>query len=262
MDSQSVDWSELTDDALTRDFRVFQRRKGHRFSLDDLLTAWVAGTRLPTARRILDLGSGIGSVALVLAWALPESTLTTIEAHFPSFLIQKLNIERNRLAHRIQPVCADLRDRNLLRSLGNAYELITCTPPYYPPSACLHSPDPQRAHARVELRGGIEAYLEAASLMLAPKGIVVISAHATQRQRLLQSAKPLDLWPEDELVVIPREGKAPLFSVWTLSRVSSEAHSRSIFVARSSSGERSEDYVKLMAWLGLHPGALPRGRAR
>jgi len=30
---------DVTSDAITRDFRIFQRRRGHRFSLDDLATA-------------------------------------------------------------------------------------------------------------------------------------------------------------------------------------------------------------------------------
>ncbi|MEO5969652.1 MAG: hypothetical protein ABIQ95_06965, partial [Bdellovibrionia bacterium] len=49
-------------DALSGHFRVFQLKKGHRYSTDDVLTAWYGTTWCPSASKALDLGSGIGSV--------------------------------------------------------------------------------------------------------------------------------------------------------------------------------------------------------
>jgi len=63
----------LTDDLLTRTCASTKRQKGHRFSSDDIVTAYVAYRERPTARRVLDLGSGLGSVLLHLAWKLPEA---------------------------------------------------------------------------------------------------------------------------------------------------------------------------------------------
>jgi len=76
---------ELTDDALTRDFRILQRAKGHRYSSDDLATAFVAYHARPSATRVLDLGCGIGSVLLFLAWKLPGASLVCGEAQAISF---------------------------------------------------------------------------------------------------------------------------------------------------------------------------------
>src|SRR5256885_16975284 len=55
-------------DAISGHFRLFQLQKGHRFSTDDVLTAWYGTTWCPTARTVLDLGSGIGTVAMIAAW--------------------------------------------------------------------------------------------------------------------------------------------------------------------------------------------------
>src|SRR3954447_20507577 len=46
-------------------FRIFQYEGGHRFSTDDVLTAWYGTQWAPRVARAADLGSGIGSVALV-----------------------------------------------------------------------------------------------------------------------------------------------------------------------------------------------------
>jgi hypothetical protein len=49
--------NDVTLDTLAGDWRIFQLRTGHRFSADDLLTAWAAVRAKPEALRLLDLGS-------------------------------------------------------------------------------------------------------------------------------------------------------------------------------------------------------------
>ena len=46
-------------DAISGHFRLFQLRRGHRFSTDDLLVAWYGTSWCPSAHTVLDLGSGI-----------------------------------------------------------------------------------------------------------------------------------------------------------------------------------------------------------
>ena len=47
-------------DAISGHFRIFQLENGHRFSTDDVLTAWYGTSWCPSARTVLDLGSGAG----------------------------------------------------------------------------------------------------------------------------------------------------------------------------------------------------------
>ena len=65
-------------DAISGYFRLFQLEKGHRFSTDDVLTAWYATSWCPLAERVLDLGSGIGSVGMIAAWRLPGAKFVTL----------------------------------------------------------------------------------------------------------------------------------------------------------------------------------------
>src|SRR5262249_36290414 len=57
-------------DHLAGEWKIFQLKGGHRFSADDVLTAWIASRARPDALRILDLGSGIGSVGLLTLFRL------------------------------------------------------------------------------------------------------------------------------------------------------------------------------------------------
>src|SRR5581483_9434041 len=60
---------------LAGDWRILQRVDGHRWSLDDLVTAWRAAETVAATppARFADLGCGIGSVLMLLAWRFPAA---------------------------------------------------------------------------------------------------------------------------------------------------------------------------------------------
>ena len=173
----------LTDDLLTRDYRVFQRAKGHRFSSDDVATAYVAWHAAKSSRRVIDLGCGLGSVLLHLAWKLPEATLVGVEAQAISFELLRRNVERNLLLDRVTVHHGDLRDEPILAAAGEAFDLVTGTPPYFPPDTAVDAMDEQRAYARIEYRGGVEDYLSAGGRLLAPEGVMVLCGDPLARAR-------------------------------------------------------------------------------
>lgn len=67
-------------DAISGHFRLYQLKQGHRFSTDDILAAWYGTSWCPSAARVLDLGSGIGTVGMIAAWRLPNASFVTVEA--------------------------------------------------------------------------------------------------------------------------------------------------------------------------------------
>lgn len=238
---------ELTDDALTGDLRVFQRRRGHRFSLDDLLVAGVALETRARAASVLDLGSGIGSVPLMIAAINKEAPIQCVEAQEVSFALLKKNIARNRLEHRVEALHADFR----LMDLGERrFELITGTPPYFKPGEATLPPDSQKAHARFELRGGVEEYLETAAGYLERGGAIVVCAPSSRERGALERANELGLSPQRIVEAIPREGRPALFSVFVFERAERTVR-RERFVARTAEGRTSQAYLALRARFGL-----------
>ena len=242
-----METDEITDDAVAGPLRVFQRRGGHRYSLDDTLVAWVAARARPDATRVLDLGCGIGSVLLMLAYKLPRARLLGIEALDMSFQLALRNVARNALGERVQVAFGDLRDTHVVDDAraGQVFDLVTGTPPYQPPGTATPSPDPQRAHARMELRGGVEDYLRAASRVLAPGGLVVVCGDARTPERVERTSRELGLVPVQQLDVVPRATDASaLFTVWSLEHAAANATPAGraeIFLARDVSGARTED---------------------
>lgn len=240
----------LTDDRLTRDVRVYQRLKGHRFSADDVVTAFVAHAARPAAQRVLDLGCGLGSVLLCLAWKLPQAQLAGIEAQAVSYALLERNVARSGFGDRLRVRHGDLRDAVGLASMGRDFDLITGTPPYFPPDAALEAEDEQRAYARIEYRGGIEAYVAAAAPLLAKAGALVLCGDARVGARTTSAAAGAGLHIRARCDVVAREPHPPLFSVWTLTWDDGATHV-STLTLRGPSGEPTADAARLREFSGF-----------
>jgi tRNA1Val (adenine37-N6)-methyltransferase len=248
----------LTDDLLTPDVRVFQRLEGHRFSSDDIATAWAAFEARPAAARVLDLGCGLGSVLLVLAWKMPHASLAGIEAQDASFALLERNVARNGLGGRVAIHHGDLRHPEVIARLGvgGSFDLITGTPPYFPPSAAVDSVDPQRAYARIEYRGGIEAYLATGAQLLADEGVLVLCGDARGGERVTRGAESSGLHVNGRHDIIANAGRPPLFSVWRLSRSASPPVIATLTL-RNHRGQQTGDASALRVFSGFAPLATP-----
>lgn len=246
------DDDDLSLDALTAGVSVFQRKRGHRFSSDDTVTAWVASQVCPAPRTVLDLGCGLGSVLLHLAWSVPTATLVGVEAQAVSFALAQRNVNHNGLADRVRLHHGDLRDDAVLEALGRPFDLVTGTPPYFPVTTALDADDEQRTYARIEHRGGIEAYTAAAARLVAPDGWFVVCGDADAAHRADAAADTHGFAIHRHDVVLPRAGRPPLFAVWSMRRGGAPAQrDERVVTLRDAAGERTDDARALRAFSGF-----------
>jgi tRNA1(Val) A37 N6-methylase TrmN6 len=157
-------------DHLCGHFRIFQYAKGHRFSTDDILAAWFGTTWCPQARRVADLGSGIGSVGMAAAWRCPGAVMHTMEAQAISARLARKSAAFNGLLERYHIHEGDLRDPALFAEEG-PFDLVLGSPPYWPLGTKVEAQHPQAIPARLEVRGSIADYAQAAARILAPGGV-------------------------------------------------------------------------------------------
>lgn len=201
---------------LTGDWRILQRTDGHRWSLDDLVTAWVA--RLVAERRhldgpFLDIGTGIGSVALMMAWSFPKAQVTGLEAQAISFGMSTRSATWNGCADRVAFHFGDLRDP---AALQGTWPLVTGTPPYFDDPLQTRSSAPQKEPCRFETRGGVEDYLLAIKRLVTSDGTGVVCHAARQRARVTAAIREADMEPAHHLEVIPKVGRDPLVDVFVV----------------------------------------------
>jgi len=202
---------ELTVDGLSGEWFIFQRARGHRHSIDDVLTAHYALSVASRAATHLDLGAGIGTVGLLVLWGLGSGAhLTAVEAQTVSHRLLLANVAENGLTERVRALLLDLREL----ALPESFALITGSPPYFPISSGIVPQDSQKAHARFELRGDVSDYALAAARHLAPGGWFVFCFPTPQKQRAVAAVAAAGLGIVRMRDVIPREGLPPLFSLF------------------------------------------------
>lgn len=250
---------EETLDHVSGHWRIFQRKDGNRFSTDDFLCAWWAGHLVRTlgleARDYLDLGTGIGSVGLMVSWTLPEVHYTGIEAQEVSAALAARSIRYNGLQDRSTLILGDLRDEQLLPA-GPRFDLITATPPYLPLGAGLESHRPQRAPARFVHRGGVGDYAAAAARCLRPGGLFVLVFAAYRPQDVPPAAQEAGLEILAKRLVIPREGKDPLLELTAMTLANTDAPSITIpdeepILVRNRDGQWTDSYQVIRGAMGF-----------
>ncbi len=206
-------------DSVGGHFRLFQLRDGHRFSTDDVLTAWYGTSWCPSARTALDLGSGIGTVGMVVAWRLPGVRLVTVEAQEVSVGLARKSARVNGVTDRYEIRQGDFRDPGVLRE-DERFDLVTGSPPYFPPGTGVESEHPQKLACRFELRGTVADYCATAARHLASGGFFacVFPYEPPQLARVQAGAREAGLVIVRQRPVVFREGDRPLIGLFGLMR--------------------------------------------
>lgn len=240
-------------DKLAGDWRILQLRRGHRFSTDDLVLGWRAALAAPGARRLLDLGCGIGSVGLSALWRIgaEDATLQGIEAQAISVGLARRTVRVNGLEERVRIHHADLRDEAPVGVAHGAFDLVTGSPPYIPEGKGVLSPVPQRAAARIELRGSIFDYCAAARRYIAPGGrfgFVMAAADPRTEEAPAQAGfTVVERWD-----IVFRAGREPHIAV-LICGLSSDALPARVehrLVVRGEDGEFTDAYLQFRGDMG------------
>jgi len=248
-------------DALSGHFRLFQLRAGHRFSTDDILTAWYGTSWCPSARTVLDLGSGLGTVGMICAWRLPGARLVTVEAQPESVALARKSARYNGLLDRCEIRQGDFREPGVLGA-EQKFDLITGSPPYFPTEAGVKSEHPQRLACRFELRGTVADYCATAARHLATGGFFacVFPVEPGQWARVESGARAAGLVLVRRRPVIFREGEPPLIGLLGFMRAMDlpewfrgQTWEEPPLMIRTRTGEIHPEYSAVKLAIGFPP---------
>lgn len=135
---------------------------------------WLA--ERPVAR-ILDIGTGCGCIAVACARAFPEARVDATDIEPAALELARRNIERHRLAERIETYRADVYDG---LPPGRRYDLIVSNPPYVDADAMAALPAEYRCEPASALAAGadglavVERILAGARERLTADGLLVV----------------------------------------------------------------------------------------
>ena len=240
---------------LLGDWRILQRKDGHRWSLDDFVTAWVArgvGERI-NVEAVLDLGTGIGSVAFMLGWCFPMARVTGVEAQAISFDLAGRSAWLNGVEDRFRFVHHDLRgvfDEALPRQ---QWALVTGTPPYFDDPEQTRSAAVQKEPCRFETRGGIGDYLAAMQLALRADGRAVVCHASRHRTRVVAAIDAAGFAIERAVEVVPKVGREALVDVFVLARGRGADAAWERLVVRDGADQWTPEFLAVRLAMGMPP---------
>lgn len=247
--------SPLTNDALVGPYKILQRRKGHRYSTDDLLVGWYARCHVRSPKRALDLGSGVGTVATILAWNFPDTSIVTVEAQPESLSLARQSIESNRLTSRVDLRLGDLRDPTVFAA-DERFDLITSSPPYFDVTSGVLPRDPQKLACRFETRGSIVDYCKTAAERLTEGGrfFTVFPLYPDfQCQKLLRAIAESGLHLLRHRPVALCEGERPLLGIFEMGLAAAALGSvvEPVLTIRRQDGTISAEYTAAKKQIGF-----------
>jgi ribosomal protein L3 glutamine methyltransferase len=178
------------------DRRVIVPRSHIAFLLKDLRVG---------RKRILDLCTGSGCLAILAARAFPEAQVDAADVSGAALAVAARNVREHKLGKRVRLIRSDL-----FRKLNQRYDLIISNPPYVSTPAMRKLPPEYRYEPGLALGGGgdglqfVSTILAEAAGHLTPRGLLV--CEIGENRKALERAYPEVAfeWLQDEVFKLPR----------------------------------------------------------
>ena len=199
-----------------------------------LLGAW---TPVPDAHRILDIGTGTGLVALMLAQR-SQAAIIALEIDSLAAMQAAENIARSPWRDRVEVVVADFKHYKP----DTTFDVIVSNPPYFVDS--MKCPDSQRSTARHNNDLTYNDLLQGVSALLSPTGAFTLVIPTDVADRVKETAKNYNLFPCRQLYIITKPGAAPKRTLITFTFTPQDCQTEEL-LTEISRHQYSDAYIAL-----------------
>ena len=127
--------------------QIIQRVDAFRFGTDAVLLADFAGAK--SGDRVVDMGTGTGVIAILMASRQPNSTYAALEIQPDMADMAARSVRLNGMDDRIEVKQCDFREAARLYGYGR-FSLAVCNPPYGKAGGTIENPDEHKRLSRHE----------------------------------------------------------------------------------------------------------------
>ena len=198
--------------------------------------------------KILDVGTGSGLIALMLAQRCPEAQIDAIDIDAAACTQAAENFASSPWAERLHATPCSLQDWQMVNGKcenGKLYDLIVSNPPYFVDS--LKNPDAARSTARHNDTLPFGELIETSTQMLAPDGKLAVIVPAEVEQVLQDLAATNGLHCMLRCYVHPKPGRPAkrVMIAWSRTPAPEPTECTGHLTLEDEQGGRSEAYQQL-----------------
>jgi len=181
-----------------KQFTVYHDLCAMKVGIDGvLLGAWA---NVEKAERILDIGTGSGLIALMLAQRNSSAVINAIDIEETAVRQAEINIQKSPWKNRISVQNISLQD--FAKNTAEKYDLIVSNPPFFVNS--LKNPVQERTNARHTHTLTHEALILSSKSMLAENGILCIILPVKEGELCKTFARKAGLFCSKQIFIYPK----------------------------------------------------------
>ncbi len=218
-----------------KQFAVLNDRTAMKVGTDGvLLGAWcpVAG-----ARHVLDVGTGCGVIALMIAQRNHEAVITGIDIDHDAVQEATLNFERSPWSDRLTAVEGNFNDMST-----SGFDVIVSNPPFFT-NGVLPAGD-ARIAARHTQSLTYRQLIEGAARLLSSHGALALISPTDAEGEIIEAATFATLPVRQVTHVIPVDGALPKRTLWLLTPRDIAYHEDTLTIANRD-GTFTQEYIEL-----------------
>lgn len=205
-----------------------------------LLGAWA--TLPPHAKKILDIGTGSGLIAIMAAQRHPIAKITAIDIDKDCVMQATENAVASPWAERIEVIETPLQEY----SPEEKFDVIISNPPYFADS--MHSPDRQRTTARHTASLSFKELTDGVLRLLADDGLFAVILPTAESELLLSASRGrLFTWRRCEVWSTPESGARRIMLELKREPPKDLAQKEKIIIEQGGRHVYSEEYKALTA---------------
>lgn len=220
-------------------FTIHQQKSAFKVGTDSvILGAWA---QLEGANHILDIGTGTGLLALMMASRFQNAIITAIEIDPDSALEAEQNAANSPFGSRIKIIHDDIKTWAFEQAVGN-FDGIISNPPYFDDD--LKNPDQRKASTRYTTTLNLKELAMGVSHLLNKEGQFYTILPAVQFEAFTRLAEEASLQLVKKLSVKNKPSGAVIRIAGCISKTKMEC-SQSTLCIRDERDNFSEDYIHL-----------------
>jgi len=220
-----------------KQFTIYQDRCIFKVGTDGVLLGAFAD--VSGIKTILDIGTGTGLIALMLAQRC-EAEITAIEPDINSFEQACSNVRQSKWSQRIRVIHTDLQ-KYITES--QKFDLIVSNPPYFIDS--LRNPDPGKAAARHNVTLNSTDLLRGLSDLLKNDGKAQVIMPYTEGSILIAEAHDFGLFCNDILKIKPVPTSEVRRLIITFSRKRNKTNEKFLTIEHGKRHQFTQEYIDL-----------------